>query len=79
MERRFFSQSFAKINGPVSVIKSFSKPDFANTINGGPLTMEFHSSMFTDEECIIKIARLVKSFIDMGGHQLQLNVVSMEK
>lgn len=75
-----FSPSlFAKINGPVSVIKSFSKPDFANTINGGPLTMEFHSSMFTDEECIIKIARLVKSFIDMGGHQLQLNVVSMEK
>lgn len=75
-----FSPSlFTKINGPVSVIKSFSKPDLKKTINGGPLTLEFHSSMFNDADCIKKVAGLVKSFIDMGGHQLQLNVVSMEK
>lgn len=74
-----FSPSlFARINGPVSVIKSFSKPDFRKTINGGPLTLEFHSSMFKDEDCIKKVAMLVKAYMDMGGHQLQLNTVNLE-
>lgn len=75
-----FSPSlFAKINGPVSVIKSFSKQHFKNAVNGGPLTMEFHHSMFTDNDCIKKVAMLVKSYIDMGGHQLQLNAVNIDK
>lgn len=72
-----FSPSlFAKINGPVSVIKSFTKPHFANAVNGGPLTLEFASSMFEGEESIKKVAALVKAYIDMGGHQLQLNAVN---
>lgn len=72
-----FSPSlFARINGPVSVIKSFTKPDLRKTINGGPLTLEFASSMFEGEESIKKIAALVKAYIDLGGHQLQLNAVN---
>ena len=72
-----FSPSiFAKINGPISVIKSFSKPQLERVINGGPLTLEFASTMFASDESITKIAALVKSFIDMGGHQLQLNAVN---
>jgi pyruvate-formate lyase len=72
-----FSPSlFARINGPLSVIRSFTKPDFADTINGGPLTLEFASSMFTEEESVKKVAALVKAYIDMGGHQLQLNAVN---
>ncbi len=74
-----FSPSlFAKINGPVSVIKSFTKPHFANAVNGGPLTLEFASSMFEGEESIKKVAALVKAYIDMGGHQLQLNAVNTQ-
>lgn len=75
----FSASIFAKFDGPVSVIKSFSKPNFERAINGGPLTLEFHNSMFTDDDCIKKVAMLVKAFIDMGGHQLQLNAVNMEK
>ena len=41
--------------------------------------MEFHHSMFTDNDCIKKVAMLVKSFITMGGHQLQLNAVNIDK
>ena len=74
----FSASLFAKINGPFSVIKSFTKPHFERAINGGPLTLEFHNSMFTDEDSINKVAMLVKTFIDMGGHQLQLNAVNME-
>lgn len=72
----FSASLFARINGPYSVIKSFTKPDFSGVINGGPLTMEFASSMFEGEESVEKIAMLVKAYIDMGGHQLQLNAVN---
>lgn len=67
---------FARIAGPFSVIKSFSKQHFKNAINGGPLTLEFAESMFNDEDSIKKIAMLVKTYIDMGGHQLQLNAIN---
>lgn len=75
-----FSPSlFARVKGPVSVMKSFSKPHFENAINGGPLTLEFQSGMFADVESVQKVAMLVKSYIDMGGHQLQLNAVNAQK
>ncbi len=70
---------FAKVKGPVAVIGSMTKPHFERAINGGPLTLEFHQSLFTDEESIEKVGTIVKSFIDRGGHQLQLNAVNVEK
>lgn len=75
----FSASLFANLNGPISIIKSFSKPHFERAINGGPLTMEFHSSMFTDPDCVKKVARLVKTYMDMGGHQMQLNTVNPDK
>lgn len=74
-----FSPSlFARINGPLSVISSFTKPDFREAINGGPLTMEFSASMFKGPDSVHKIAVLVKTYVDMGGHQLQLNAVNTQ-
>lgn len=74
-----FSPSlFAHIRGPLSVIQSFCKPHFQNAINGGPLTLEFASSMFEGADSVKKVAALVKTFIDMGGHQLQLNAVNTD-
>lgn len=70
---------FARIAGPISVIRSFTKQNFHRAMNGGPLTLEFAASMFADEESVEKIARFVKAYIDMGGHQLQLNAVNTEK
>jgi len=75
----FSASLFAKINGPLSVIQSFTKPDFTENTNGGPLTLEFAASMFKDEESVKKVAALVKAYIDMGGHQLQLNAVNSER
>ncbi len=73
----FASSLFANV-GPVSVIKSFSKQHFENVMNGGPLTIEFHNSVFRDNDGIKKVAKLVKYFISLGGHQLQLNSVNLE-
>ncbi len=69
---------FADIKSPVTVIASMSKPNFERAINGGPLTLEFHQSLFSDDESVEKVGMLVKSFIDKGGHQLQLNTVNRE-
>ncbi len=70
---------FAKVKGPVSVIASMTKQHFENAMNGGPLTLEFHQSIFADDDGIEKVGLLVKSFIDRGGHQLQLNTVNLDR
>ncbi len=67
-----------RADGPISLIRSFTKPKLSEVINGGPLTLEFHASVFRDPDNIPKLARLVKYFVALGGHQLQLNTVSKE-
>ena len=71
-----------KLDGPVSLVKSFAKPfakhEIARVINGGPLTIEFHDSVFRNDEAITKAATLVQSYIRWGGHELQLNTVNSE-
>ena len=47
-------------------------------MNGGPLTLEFDSGIFNGKDSLRKVASLVKYFIERGGHQLQLNSVSLE-
>ena len=78
-----FSSSFspsptARLQGPLSCIQSFTKHDMSEIINGGPLTMEIHDNTFRNEDGTKKVAALVKAFIDLGGHQLQLNAVNRE-
>ena len=70
---------FIDQRGPVSVIKSFTKPRLEDVVNGGPLTLEFDQSVFNNEESVRKLGMLVKTYIALGGHQLQLNTVSREK
>lgn len=75
-----FSPSLdVKLNGPVSIIKSFSKPDMKKIINGGPLTLELHDTVFRNKESIRKVSSLVKAYMDLGGHQLQINAVNREQ
>ena len=69
---------FAKIGGPLSVIQSMTKPDFSRAMNGGPVTLEFSASMWNGEEMIRNFARFIKQYIDMGGHQIQLNSVNLD-
>ncbi|MBR4038473.1 MAG: pyruvate formate-lyase [Clostridia bacterium] len=68
-----------RLSGPVSLIKSFTKPNLSRVINGGPLTIEFSESVFTQDESITKVAQLVRLFILRGGHQLQLNTVNRDR
>ena len=64
--------------GVLSVIQSFTKADLKKTCNGGPLTLEFHDTVFRNDEGLHKVAALVKTFILKKGHQLQLNSVNRD-
>lgn len=70
---------FTRLDGPISIIKSFAKPDLVRVANGGPLTIELTDTMFRNEESMVKTAQFVKTFIDLGGHQLQINAVNRDK
>ena len=69
---------FARIDSPISIVRAFAKPNLMRAINGGPLTLELHDTVFRTDAAAMKVAQLVKSFIDLGGHQLQLNAVNRE-
>lgn len=70
---------FANPDGPFSLIRSMTKPNLARTLNGGPLTVEFHHSLFKTEEAVEQVGQFVKKFMELGGHQLQLNAVNADK
>lgn len=70
---------FARCEGPISILKSFSKPHLVRVANGGPLTIELTDTMFKNEEAIKKCAMFVKSYMDLGGHQMQINAVNRER
>ena len=76
--KREVEEGYEMIKAATPCLVTFTKPDFTETINGGPLTLEFASSMFADEDSVKKVAALVKAYIDMSGHQLQLNAVNSE-
>lgn len=69
---------FLRHNGPVSVMKSFAKPELDHAINGGPLTIELDDTIFRNEENLEKLAMLIRSYVNLGGHQLQLNTLKKE-
>ncbi len=74
-----FSPSlFAPISGPLSVLRDFATLDTNRVMNGGPLTMEFSQTVFRTPDSIAKVAALVRLFVQLGGHQLQLNTVDPE-
>ncbi len=79
-----YSSSFSpsvevKTTGILSVLQSFTKFDMTKIINGGPLTLEIHDTVLRNEIGIQKTAMLVKSFVQLGGHQLQLNSINRDR
>lgn len=75
-----FSPSLlSNCDGPLSCIQSFTKFDLKKSINGGPLTLEIHDSVFRNSQGIEKVAQMVKAFVILGGHQLQLNSINRER
>jgi formate C-acetyltransferase len=64
-------------NGPTGVIKSASKIDHIRT-GGTLLNQKFAPSFFDDEDSIVKVSQLVRSYFRLDGHHIQFNVVSAD-
>ena len=64
-----------KVNGVLSVLKSYSVIDYSRIMNGGPITIELSPSIFNSDEGIKKLAQLIRYFVSVGNQQLQLNVL----
>jgi len=73
-----FSPSLFAKAGVFSVIASLTKPNFTDAFNGGPVTLEFSDSIWQAQDSINKFAKFIKAYIEMGGHQIQLNSVNLE-
>ncbi len=69
----------AKLDGPLSAIRSFTKPDLTKTVNGGPFTIEIHDTVFRNEEGEKKVAALIRSYFMLGGHQMQINAINRDR
>lgn len=67
-----------RLNGPLSAVRSFTKQNLTDLCNGGPFTIEIHDTVFRNMEGEKKVAMLVKSFIDLGGHQMQINAINRD-
>ncbi len=67
--------SGVKVEGLISVLRSFSHIDYSRCMNGGPITVELSPSVFGTKEGITKLKDIIKFFVMLGNQQLQLNVL----
>jgi formate C-acetyltransferase len=65
------------INGPTAVIKSAGKIDHLRT-GGTLLNQKFAPSFFSNQNKIVKLAHLIRSYFEMSGHHIQFNVISAD-
>lgn len=62
-------------SGPTAVIKSFTKLNLINAGNGAIMDLKLHPTALAGEEGTEKMAAVLKSFIALGGTQMQVNVI----
>ena len=64
--------------GPTALMLSATKLDHTRLGNGMVLDLKFHPSFFEDESRRQAFGALVESYFDMGGMEIQFNVISRE-
>ncbi|HHW32288.1 MAG TPA: hypothetical protein GXX20_11570 [Clostridiaceae bacterium] len=62
-------------NGPTGIIKSCCKIDFSNCAGGAILDLKFHPSALKTDEGKEKFIALLKTYCQLGGMQVQINVL----
>ena len=65
-------------NGPTAVIHSVSQIDQTDFANGTLFNMKFSPSAVRGDEGITKMSQLIQTYFDMGGMEIQINVLSTE-
>ncbi len=65
-------------NGPTSVLVSVSNIDQVKYPNGTLLNMKFHPTSIQGEDGDKKLSELIQTYFEMGGMEMQINIVSAE-
>jgi pyruvate formate-lyase/glycerol dehydratase family glycyl radical enzyme len=65
-------------NGPTATLKSVCQIPQIRYSNGTLLNMKFHPTALGSESGQEKLKALIRTYFDMGGMELQINVVSSE-
>jgi len=65
-------------NGPTAVIKSVAAIRQSDFPNGTLMNLRFHPSALSGGDGWRKLAELMQTYFDMGGMELQINVISTE-
>lgn len=66
------------VNGPTALLNSASKAIDNSRYTCSLLNMKFHPSSLASEPGLNKMIALIKTYMDLGGHHVQFNVVSHE-
>ncbi len=67
----------ADLNGPTAVIKSVAKIDHWKT-GGTLLNQKLNPAMLASDESREKLAKLVRTYFELGGHHIQFNVIDKD-
>jgi formate C-acetyltransferase len=65
-------------SGPTAIVRSVASIDQTNFANGTLLNMKFSPSCMNGSDGIIKLSQLVQTYFDLGGMELQINVISAD-
>lgn len=63
-------------NGPTALLRSAGRAIDTTKYASSQLNMKFHPSALKDKEGLSKLINLIKTYMDIGGHHVQFNVVS---
>ncbi|MBR3586529.1 MAG: hypothetical protein IKO00_10935 [Oscillospiraceae bacterium] len=63
-------------NGPTAVLASVSQIKQTEYPNGTLLNMKFHPSSINGEDGIRKLSHLLQTYFDLGGMEVQLNIIN---
>lgn len=66
------------VNGPTAVVKSFCKVDLTKLGNGAPLELKLAPDAVQGEAGLAGLTNLLKTFVNLGGFYLQVDVVDSE-
>lgn len=66
------------LHGPTAVLRSYCKLDFERTPNGATLELKVHPESVKGEKGVAAMAALMRTFVQLGGWYLHLDVVDTE-
>jgi formate C-acetyltransferase len=66
------------VSGPTNILHSVSKIDQSQYPNGTLFNMKFHPTSMNGEEGVVKLSNLIQTYFDMGGMEIQINIISAD-